>query len=69
MEDIYESFEVIEGPQKLPSRAQEENAPISDGWKLVHTHEYVMSSGQIEYISYIFERKKKHHEYEFISTD
>ena len=48
MEDIYESFEVIEGPQKHPSRVQEENAPIEDGWKLVHTHEYVMSSGQIE---------------------
>ena len=59
MEDIYESFEVIEGPQKHYSRVQEENAPISDGWKLVHIHEYVMSLGQIEYISYIFERKKK----------
>lgn len=59
MEDIYESFEVIEGPQKHPQRVQEENAPISEGWKHVHTHEYVMTSGQIEYISYIFERKKK----------
>ena len=27
MEDIYESFEVIEGPQKHPSMVQEENAP------------------------------------------
>lgn len=59
MEDIYESFEVIESPQKHPSRVREENAPKSEGWKLVHTHEYVMSSGQVEYISYIFERKKK----------
>ena len=58
MEDDYESFEVIEGPQKHPSSVQEENAPISDGWKLAHIHEYVMSSGRVEYISYIFERKK-----------
>jgi hypothetical protein len=59
MEDNYEWLEVIESTQKHPSRVQEENAPISEGWKLVYTHEYVMSSGQTEYISYIFERKKK----------
>lgn len=58
MEDIYESFEVIEGPQKHRSRVQEEYVPISDGWKLVRIHEYVMSSGHVEYISYTFERKK-----------
>lgn len=58
MDDVYESFEVIESSQKHPSRVQEEYAPISDGWKRVHVHEYVMSSGHVEYISYIFERKK-----------
>lgn len=59
MDDNYEWLEVIEGPQKHRSRVQEENAPISDGWKLVQTHEYVMSSGRVEYISYIFRRKKQ----------
>lgn len=64
MEDIYESFVVIESPQKHRSRVQEEYAPISDGWKLVHAHEYVLPSGHVEYIRYIFERKKPNAETE-----
>lgn len=58
MEDNYEWLEVIEAPQKSLHKVMDENAPAEEGWEHVHTHKYVMSSGQVEYISYIFRRKK-----------